>query len=124
MLFALPPFVTANMLARNPNAEEFAGVAMLVALALTVPIVYWNVQRLHDANKTGWLALALIPPFTVFLLAYNLTARSVGENDTFMFFGIRLKGTWRIVSAVLVVLFMTYLTAVFITFLADPTISG
>jgi len=124
MLFALPTFVTANMLARNQNAQEFAGFAMLVALALAVPIVYWTIQRLHDANKTGWFALALVPPFTIFLLAYTLAASSTGENTALSFFGIRLKGAWRIIAAVATALFMTYLTALFVTFLTDKGITG
>lgn len=129
MTFTLPAFIAANSYGRTLESQpdefmqSFSGIARIVALILGVFIVVWTIKRLHDLGRNGWFALLLLPPLTIFLLVYALFAPSKDENrwgassQQWSFFGIRLKGTWRIITAIIVGIFMIYLAGLFLTFL-------
>ncbi len=129
MLFAFPAFSAALSLARsvegtvdsNMNVATFARATSIV---LVVFIILWSVRRLHDGNKSGWRALFLLPPATLFFLIYLWILPSTkGENRwgeesrISRIYGIRFKGGSRIAGIVSVTLFMIYLSGLFFSFL-------
>ena len=71
------------------NGEEFnlstAGSLMfiLVLVAFSVPHYMLMIRRLHDLNKTGWLALLMLVPVvnTIFSLYLLFAPGTVGAND-------------------------------------------
>ena len=119
MFFALPALSIGNVVARS--SESIADFAKLTSLALAVFVIIWSIRRLRNVGKSGWWSLALIPPATIFLLAYSAITPSIKEysdSDLYLY-GIRAKGFWRISLIVAISLLLVYLTALYITFLTD-----
>ncbi len=133
MVFALPVIVIGRIVgvayidgAEGEFYQNFSAFAQLVTYVLLIPVIVWTVKRLHDLNKSGWFSLLIIPPFAILLLPYLLFTPGMkdenkwGEpNKQLSFFGIRLKGLWRIISAALVGLLLLYFMLLFLTFLLD-----
>ncbi|MBR2519581.1 MAG: DUF805 domain-containing protein [Selenomonadaceae bacterium] len=79
----------AAIVSGSINSDEFALstggslLFMLVFFASWVSHYMLMIRRLHDLNKTGWLALlVLVPVVNVFFALYLLFAPgSVGAND-------------------------------------------
>lgn len=119
MLFVLPAFVLGRT-AGNSD-ELIAGVARILTLTLLVFIIVWTVRRLQNAGKSGWWTFALIPPATIFLLAYCFFAPSSEEQSSkgVSIYGITAKGFWRIASIVIISIFIVYISALYATFLSD-----
>ena len=119
MLFALPALSVGNIVARSN--ESIADFAKLASLVLAVFVIVWSIRRLRNAGKSGWWSIALIPPATIFLLAYSAITPSLKEySDSGLYmYGIRAKGFWRISSIVAISIFLIYLTALYVTFLTD-----
>lgn len=119
MLFVLPAFVLGRAVG---NSDEFINVlAQFITLTLLVFLIIWTIRRLRNSGRSAWWTLALLPPATIFLLAYCLFAPSSKEHtDKSLYpYGIRAKGVWRIISIVLISIFLLYLSALYFTFLSD-----
>jgi uncharacterized membrane protein YhaH (DUF805 family) len=129
ILFVLPAFLLGANLgnAFNGTPNEELGVvafARLTSLVIAVFIVLWTIKRLHDANKSGWWSLLLLPPATLFFLVYVLLVPGTSNKNRWgdtsnesRVFGIKAIGIGRIASITLLVMFMFYLSALYASFL-------
>lgn len=129
MLFAFPALCLgislANTLTATGNADLNIGAfARVTSLFLAALVVIWTVKRLHDANKSGWWSLLLLPPATLFFLIYlfflsgSKEANRWGNPDKgILIYGIRFRGFIRGVWIVLVSIFMIYLIGLYSSFL-------
>lgn len=117
MLFVLPAISLGNLVART---ESFiAGLGVLGTLVLLPFLTLWTIRRLRNAGQSSWWAIALIPPFTVFLLIFTFFAPTRGEENPHVFmYGIQAKG-WRLLPIILITLFLVWLVIVFAAGLSD-----
>ena len=126
MLFVFPLFIISTALGRAYDSapyeteQGFASMARMVALALMVVVVVWTTRRLHDAGRSGWFSLLLIPPATLFFLIYALVAPAKNEDNKWgeastqvRVFGIKAKGVLRITGIVFIAIFASFVSLVF-----------
>lgn len=129
MLFALPAFLLGanlgNAYTGTPNEEMgVVAFARTTSLVLVVFIILWTIRRLHDANRSGWWSLFLLPPATLFFLLYVILAPGTSEKNKWgdepnqtRIFGIKIKGAARIAWITILSLFMIYLSVLYASFL-------
>ncbi len=134
MLVTLPVFSISVVYGRAVEGIESAPgniyismgfLAQLVALILLVPIILWSIKRLHDLNASGWFAFLLLPPITLFFVAYLILGPGKNELNKWgsthaglKILGIKPKG-WGVLVVTLLILTLFYITALFTTFLID-----
>lgn len=134
VLLLFPVLVLGVSLGRVSTAENLtdgeAGLIFIVqtiSLLLVIPLVIWSIRRLHDIGKSGWFALFLIPPATMFLLVYLCAAgydksenSKWGErSDKLRLFGIEITNVWRSIAAFMVIAATILLGFIFYAAYAD-----
>jgi uncharacterized membrane protein YhaH (DUF805 family) len=85
--------------ATDPNVMmEFLSSAggiiyILITVISLIIFILFVIRRLHDVNKTGWMALLMILPLiNLFFLIYLLVAK--GDTGSNRFAGFRPTPTW------------------------------
>lgn len=68
---------------RSPSSEDGNIIQGLFSLLVLIPTFAVTVRRLHDTNRTGWLALLLLLPCIgpLILLVFNIQEGDIGENQ-------------------------------------------
>ncbi|MGL5406341.1 MAG: DUF805 domain-containing protein [Propionibacteriaceae bacterium] len=76
--------IISNIIRVNNEKSALLLICALLVILMIVPIVALTVRRLHDINKTGWLALGLFVPLVNFILWILLsTAKSNPAGASF-----------------------------------------
>lgn len=129
LLFLLPLTVISNIISRSDpsriNAFELIAVPTILSGTIGIITLFvMSVRRLHDIGKSGWWALFFLTPLTIVFIPLIALADGQSSENRYgavpkgiRIFGIRAKGAWRIVSIVLLGVFVAYLVALYLTFI-------
>lgn len=89
----------ALFMEQDPNVmmEFFSSAGGMIYIFFTIAsliiIIIFIIRRLHDVNKSGWMALLMILPLiNIFFLIYLLIAK--GDTGANRFAGFRPTPTW------------------------------
>lgn len=115
MLFMWPALALSR--AAGVSSSFIAPLSQIIAMVLLVYIIIWTIRRLKNTAKSAWWTLALIPPGTIFILAYCCFAHSSDDHqDKHLYmYGIRAQGFWRIAAIVLISMLLLYIIFMNIT---------
>lgn len=134
VLLLFPVLVLGISVGRVPSTEAHTTgemglifIIQSISLLLIIPLAVWSVRRLHDIGKSGWFALFLIPPATIFLLIYLCAAgydksenSKWGEHsEKLRLFGIEITNVWRSIAAFTVIAATFLLGFIFYAAYAD-----
>lgn len=81
-------FAVLNFDPKSPTGSNMAGLFTIVAVLLYIPVavygIAYSVRRLHDLDKSGWLALLMIVPFVNFIFGlYLLFAKGSPDDNKY-----------------------------------------
>lgn len=118
MALLLPAISLGNLVART---ESFiAGFGVIGSLILLPMLIIFTIRRLRNSGHSAWWTIALIPPFTIFLLLFNFFAPTDEKhgNKGVYIYGLQPRG-WKLLPIVLISLFLIYLILLFVAGLSD-----